>query len=142
MFKSKGLIIGAAVAVVAGVMLVGGLAVTNTQGAGTDTGYVGPGPSGPLTSTGNTTTPPQSPVENPAIPGTGTEITGATTTGVNADGSVAGNNGAPGTIGALPNAGFGPDGGNGGSGLLLALAAAGLALVVAGSTVVATGRRD
>ena len=125
MLKSKGLFVGAAFAVIACALLVGGFAVTSTQGAGTDVPVVGPG------------TPPQSPPEVPAPP-----ATTVTTPCINPDGVVGANNGGPGGTSALPNAGYGKTGNDSISASLVFLAAAGIGLVLAGGAVVAAGRRD
>ena len=129
MIKSKNAVIGIAAVVVASVLLVAGLGVTATSGAGTD---ISGGPDYPLEVPA--ANPPAAPVEPPAAnPGTAP----AGTTDPNA--------GAPGGLGsnpnALPDAGYGA--GTQDSGvdtLVLVLAAAGMALVGAGATVVASRR--
>jgi hypothetical protein len=133
MFKSKSAIFGVAVAVAASVLLVSGMAVTSTSGAGTDYPSVGgPGPSSltPPDNTANPSTPgnpPASPVEPPAI--------GGTQPTTNPVGGQAG-------AGTLPDAGFGPSGsaGNYGS-LMIVLGIAGLIFAGAGATVASSNRR-
>ena len=130
MLKSKGLIAGAAIAAVAGVLLVAGFTVSSTQGAGTDVPTVN------LTPT--TGTPPQSPPEVPVAP----PAVVPTDPGINPEGNVGNNNGGPGGTSALPNAGYGTTANGGASTMLVLIAGAGMALVLAGGAVVAAGRRD
>jgi hypothetical protein len=124
MFKSKNAVIGLAAVVVASVLLVAGLGVTATTGAATDFTP----PEYPLE------VPPAAPVEPPAANpiDTGNPAGDADPTG-DQDGAGA----AP--AGTLPNAGYGTDV-EGVNPLALALAAAGLAFVGAGATVVASRR--
>jgi hypothetical protein len=135
MLKSKGAMIGVAVALVGAALLAAGMAVTTTSGAGTDgfhgaptSGFpdvTGPAPAAP--------TDPAIPGSDPSSPGTPASIPGT---------DPAGDAGAGGTEpSGLPSAGFGvTDGGNGVSAMLVLLAMAGAALVAAGATAV-TGRR-
>ena len=129
MIKSKNAVIGIAAVVAASVLLVAGLGVTATSGAGTD---ISAGPDYPLEVPA--ANPPAAPVEPPA-----------TTPGTSPAGTTDPNAGAPGGTGAnasaLPDAGYG-DGtqDSGVNTLALVLAAAGLALVGAGATVVASRR--
>lgn len=142
MFKSKGAVLGIAVTVVASVLLVAGMGITGTAGAGTDVPAVGAGPSFPLTGA-----PPQSPVEPPVVapanpvatdPGT---IDGTNGAGANNEntGDQAGENGGP---NALPDAGFGADSTSSTLGSMLVLVAlAGVVMLGAGATAVGASRR-
>lgn len=147
MFKSKGAVLGVAVAVVASVLLVAGMGITGTQGAATDgsgtdlPNNVGGGPAFPLT----VDTPPQAPVEPPIVvpanPGATTGTNPADAAGTNGanTGGEAGANGGP---NALPDAGFGPDSSATTLGSMLVLVAlAGVVMLGAGATVVGAGRR-
>jgi hypothetical protein len=144
MLKSKGAVIGVAVAVVGAALLAAGLAVSTTSGAGTDdiftgapTGefpeVIGPAPAAPT---------------DPSIPGTpgttpGTDAgnpAGIPASPTSPDGGA----GAGGTSpDALPNAGLGgADSGSGFGAMVALLAIAGAALIGAGATAVSAGRRD
>jgi hypothetical protein len=138
MLKSKGALMGVAVALVGAALLAAGMAVSTTSGAGTDVVKGAPGAFPDVT--GN---PPAAPTD-PTVPGT----TPGTIPGT--PGSQAGIPGTGGDAGAggtgpdaLPSAGFGTvDGGNGFGAMVVLLAIAGAALVGAGATAVSAGRRD
>jgi len=132
MLKSKNAVLGIGAVVVASVLLVAGLGVTATSGAGTDFGGGG-APSYPLVPPSN---PPASPVEPPAGAPTGNPAGTTDPTGGQAGAGV-----DPAAAGALPDAGYGIATQDGGlNSLVVVLAAAGLALVGAGATVVASRR--
>jgi hypothetical protein len=138
MLKSKGAVIGVAVALVGSALLLAGMAVSTTSGAGTDafngapTGgfpdVTGPAPAAPTDPSIPGTTPGTDPGNPAGVPGT----------------TPGGDAGAGGTApDALPNAGFGAtDGGNGFGAMIVLLALAGAALVGAGATAVSSSRRD
>jgi hypothetical protein len=135
MFKSKSVIAAVATAVVAGTLMLGGMAVTTTSGAGTDLPNVPGFDEGfgnwtlPTDNTGN---PPASPVEPPA----NNPIGGSPAT--NPSGDAGAGTGAP---GSLPNAGFGAtDSGSNGSAVLVLVGLVGLALVGAGASAAASKR--
>jgi hypothetical protein len=139
MFKSKGAILGVTVALVASALLVAGMAVKTTSGAGTDLPFGG-APSGALdpgdAGTGN----PPAAEEEPGVtdPGTGSPA-GTTpgtqpTTGIDPTGGAGAGGAAPGT---LPSAGFGVGGDATSFGVtVILLAVAGAALMGAGATAV------
>ena len=130
MIKSKNAVWGIAAVVAASVLLVAGLGVTATSGAGTDFTP----PDYPLEVP--SANPPASPVEPPATNPGGTP---AGTTDPNAGGQEGA--GANPAAGALPDAGYGMGSETSGMNTLIAiLAAAGLAFVGAGATVVAARR--
>jgi hypothetical protein len=143
MFKSKGAVLGIAVTVVTSVLLVAGMGITGTAGAGTDLpGTIGGGPGYPLT----TGAPPQSPIEPPAVttnPGAAatdgtTPGTTPATTNENTGGQAGVNNGPN----ALPDAGFGQaQGGSSFSTMLILIGMAGAVLVGAGATAIGASRR-
>jgi hypothetical protein len=142
MFKSKGAMIGVAVALVASALLVGGMVFTTSTGAATD-GFGG-APSGfPDVTDPGTGNPPaaeEEPGTNPGTQPTNPVPTtpGQPTTGIDPTGGAGAGTGAPGT---LPNAGFGFAGdGAGSSAMVVLLALAGAALVGAGATVVSSRR--
>jgi hypothetical protein len=136
MLKSKGAVIGVAVALVGAALLAAGMAVSTTSGAGTDSftgapnGFpvaVDPAPAAPT---------------DPSIPGTtpGTDPAGIPASPTTPDGSAGAGGTAP---DALPNAGFGmTESGNSFGVLVALLAVAGAALIGAGATAVSAGRRD
>lgn len=130
MISSKNAVVGIAAVVAASVLLVAGLGLTSTTGAATDFAP----PDYPLEAP--VANPPASPVEPPATtpggnPAGTTDPTGAP-----------GNTGISPAAGALPDAGFGTGTQDGGRDTwVLVLAAAGVALVGAGATVV-TARRS
>jgi hypothetical protein len=129
MITSKNAVLGIAAVVAASVLLVAGLGVTATSGAGTDFTP----PDYPLEVPA--ANPPASPVEPPAQTPGGTP---AGTTDPTGGQQGAGANPA---AGQLPDAGYGTDSGsNGMSALIAIVAAAGLAFVGAGATVVAARR--
>jgi hypothetical protein len=135
MLKSKGAMIGVAVALVGAVLLAGGMAVGTTAGAGTDNVYggpvagfpdlSGPAPAAPTEPTVPGTTPGPTPGNPAGIPGTGNAGAGAT--GPN----------------ALPSAGFGvTDDGHSSGAMVVLMAMAGAALVGAGAAATSKGRRN
>jgi hypothetical protein len=125
MFKSKGALVGVAAAVVGSALLLAGMAVSTTSGAGTDFGGA---PSGFPSLTEN---PPASPIEPGTDTGTGTDPVGTT----NPTDPNAGDAGAGGTgPNSLPDAGFGAESGTNASVFVAMLALAGAALVGAGAT--------
>jgi hypothetical protein len=130
MLKARGTWIGAAAAVVAGVLLVAGMAVSTQSGAATDLN-VGGAPQGQFeVPAGN---PPAAPVEPPANPGNdGTGIPGVNPTGANAGAGAAPN--------GLPNAGAGQATGNSATSMMVLLGLAGVLLAGAGASVVAAKR--
>jgi hypothetical protein len=125
MIKSKGTLVGAAVAAVAAIAILAGVGVHATAGAGTDLGggdVVAP--------TLPAATPTTAPAQPPASP---VEPVGATQPDTNPNGNFAGVNGGP---GGLPDTGTGPDSaGNATAELLVVLSLAGLALVCTGTAV-------
>jgi hypothetical protein len=130
MFKSKGVMVGLSVAVVATALLAAGTFLTSTTGAATDNfGAPDPfptatAPSAPIAN------PPASPVEPPAAnPDTGIDPTGA---------PAAGSSGP----GALPSAGTGDVAGGTSTMLLLLIGLAGVALIGAGGAAVASTRKN
>lgn len=127
MIKSKNAVVGIAAVVAASVLLVAGLGLTATTGAATDFAP----PEYPLEAPA--ANPPASPVEPPATTPGGAPA--GTTDPTGAPGS-AGVNPAAG----LPDAGFGTGEQSGLDTFVLILAAAGVALVGAGATVVKTRR--
>ncbi|MEX2225017.1 MAG: hypothetical protein WEB52_01055 [Dehalococcoidia bacterium] len=130
MIKSKNAVVGIAAVVAASVLLVAGLGVTATTGAATDFTP----PDYPLEAPA--ANPPASPVEPPATNPGGTPA-GTTDPNAGAPGGIGANPAA----GALPDAGFGVGTQDGGMDMLvLVLAAAGVALVGAGATVVGSRR--
>jgi len=137
MLKSKGAMIGVAVALVGSALLLAGMAVSTTSGAGTD-GFGGAPTSGFPDVTGPA---PAAPTD-PSIPGTTPGNPAGIPVAPGTDPT--GGSGAGGTSpDALPNAGFGvTEGGNGFGAMIVLLALAGAALVGAGATAVSTGRRD
>ena len=139
MLKSKGAVIGVAVALVGAALLAAGMAVSTTSGAGTDafngaptSGFpdvTGPAPAAPTDPSipGTPGTDPGNPAGIPASPTT--PDAGAGAGGTSPD--------------ALPNAGFGmTESGNSFGVLVALLAVAGAALIGAGATAVSAGRRD
>jgi hypothetical protein len=146
MFQSRGAILAIAVTAIASVLLVAGMGISRTQGAGTDIAYPDLSGGVSITLPDNTGTPPQSPSEPPsAVPsnptGNPAGTTDATTPGTNPE-NTGGQAGAAGGPNALPNAGFGPDAGaSDASTMLVLLGLAGTLLVGAGATVVGTTRR-
>jgi hypothetical protein len=137
--KSKRALVGVVAAMAAAVLLVAGVSVTATQGAGTDgvgtDGFTG-APQGAWPS--QETTPPQSPSEPSTTAPVEQPVAGTTdpTGGAGANGAGPAN---------LPNAGFGPsrDGGNDLGALMAIIGGAGLALVGAGAAVrTSKGRND
>ena len=139
MFKTKGAMFGLAVALVAGSLLVAGMAVTTTQGAPTDgngTDFQGGINGGPSAFDGlanpPTGNPPAGPVEPPTNPTDPTINPGAN----------GGNTGAGGAGPAgLPDAGFGTTSDDGSSTMVLLLGLAGALLAGAGATAVSANRR-
>ena len=126
MFKSKGAVLGVALAIAASVLVIAGLAVNTTAGAATDyPNESGGGPSGSLTAPGATTpgNPPASPVEPPAT----VPVTNPDSTTIDPTGGEAGAN-------ALPNAGFGPGASTDFGSLMIMLGTAGLIFAGAGAT--------
>ena len=140
MFKSKGAMIGVAVALVASALLVGGMVFTTSTGAATD-GFGG-APSGGFGNpdTGNPPAAEEEPGTNPGTQPTNPVPTtpGQPATGIDPTGGAGAGTGAPGT---LPNAGFGfADNGAGSGAMVVLLALAGAALIGAGATVVSSRR--
>lgn len=130
MILSKNAVMGIAAVVAASVLLVAGLGISTTTGAGTD---ISGAPDYPLVVP--TANPPASPVEPPATNPGGNP---AGTTDPNGGQAGAGANPA---AGALPDAGYGvTNDGSALNSLVFVLAAAGMAFVGAGATVVATRR--
>jgi len=127
MFKSKGAVLGVALAIAASVLVIAGLSVNTTAGAATDyPDQIGAGPSGPLTAPGAPTgNPPASPVEPPTLGGAPAANPDATT--IDPTGGEAGAN-------ALPNAGFGPGASTDFGSLMIMLGTAGLIFAGAGAT--------
>lgn len=124
MLKSKGAMIGVAVALVATALTFASMAVSTTSGAGTDQNQ---GEDGIVydipTPAADTTTPPQSEVEQP--------IGGTDPTGDQAGAGAAG----------LPDTGYGVTGsGNGSENIVVLLGLAGAALLAAGGAA-ATARK-
>jgi hypothetical protein len=136
MLKSKGAMIGVAVALVGAVLLAAGMAVSTTSGAGTDAGNAGPSGGFP-----ELTGPAPAAPTDPTIPGTTPDAGSPAGIPVTSpDGSAGAGGTAP---DALPSAGFGVTGGDDGFGaMVVLLAVAGAALVGAGATAVGAGRRD
>jgi hypothetical protein len=141
MFKSKGAILGVAVALVASVLLVAGMAVTTTSGAGTDTPFGG-APSGFPDPTGN---PPAAEDDEITDPGTNPTDPAGTTpgaqpaTGVDPTGAPGAGGTAP---GSLPSAGFGvAESGSTAGAMVILLAVAGVALMGAGAAAVGANKR-
>lgn len=141
MFKSKGAIAAIAVTVVAGALLLAGMGITGTSGAGTDfPGNVGGGPGYPISDGA----PPQSPIEQPVVNPTnpvtdGTSPAAAPAVTNENTGGQAGANGGP---NALPDAGYGPAASGNHFGVeLMLLALAGVLLVGTGATAVGVTRR-
>lgn len=133
MFKFKGALLSVAAAAVVGTLLVAGMAVTATSGAGTDFGGAPQGDWPTIDQPGTdpgTGNPPASPVEPPA----GTNpITGGP------GGSDLGAGSGP---SGLPNAGYGtPEGANGLTSLFVLLGIAGAGLATAGASAFAASRR-
>src|SRR6185295_2863639 len=88
MFQSRGAILAIAVTAIASVLLVAGMGISRTQGAGTDIAYPDLSGGVSITLPDNTGTPPQSPSEPPpAVPsnptGNPAGTTDATTPGTN-----------------------------------------------------------
>jgi hypothetical protein len=133
MFKSKGVVLGATVALVGAALLVAGMAVKTTSGAGTDGCYCAPTGGFPDT----TGSPPASQGETPGTQ-PGTQPTGnpaGIPTDTNAGGAGAG--------ALLPNAGFGVTGDDTGFGsAVVLLALAGAAVAGAGALSLSARRRD
>jgi len=119
MLKSKGVLIGAAVAIVAGTLAIASMTITTTSGAGTDEDDTDPTPV--ATATTAPSTPPQAPIEPPADPNAG---------------DLAGAGSGP---GGLPNAGFGTSGTDSDVSLWVMLGFAGAALA-AGTGMMAAAR--
>ena len=136
MLKSKGAVIGVAVALVGAALLAAGMAVSTTSGAGTDA-FNGAPTSGFPDVTGPA---PAAPTD-PSIPGTDPgNPAGIPASPTTPDGSAGAGGTAP---DALPNAGFGmAESGNSFGVLVALLAVAGAALIGAGATAVSAGRRD
>jgi hypothetical protein len=118
MLKTKGLMFGAAVAIVAGALAIASMAITTTSGAGTD---VDDDPTPVATATTAPSAPPQAPIEPPADTNAG-DSAGAGTAG-------------------LPNAGYGIGGENDNVNLWVLLAIAGGALA-AGTGFMAAARSN
>jgi hypothetical protein len=131
MLKVKGTWVGAAAAVVAGVLLVAGMAVNTQSGAATD--LFGGAPQGefevPVSSNPNPGNPPAAPIEPPAD--------GGTVPGTN---PVGGNAGAGAAPSGLPSAGVGDSATNSATSLMVLLGLAGVMLAGAGASVVAAKR--
>ena len=130
MFKSKGVMVGLSVALVATALLAAGTFLTTTTGAATDSVGV-PEPFPTVTAPDSpVANPPASPVEPPAAnPETGIDPTGAPAAGSSGPGS-------------LPNAGAGDTGNGFSTMLVLLIGIAGVALIGAGATAVAAVRKD
>lgn len=129
MFKSRGVLVGVAAAFVGSALLLAGMSVTTTSGAGTD---IGGAPNGFPSLTEN---PPASPIEPGTDTGTGTDPVGST----NPTDPNAGDAGAGGTAPSnLPDAGYGTEAGSDAGIFVALMALAGAALVGAGAT---TARR-
>jgi hypothetical protein len=145
MFKKKGVMIGAAMALVGTALLLAGMAFETASGAPTD-GFVG-APDGALEVPAPVGNPPQAPIDQPGTqpipqPGTGqpgTQPIGDTDTGAPGAGGQ-----GPSRAGAgLPNAGFGSTSESNGFGaIVVLLALAGTAMTAAGAVAFGATRRS